>query len=170
MPSAKLPLKSLYLIGAVSPFIKDRDYELEDICILSNLDTFPDQLKYICIKDDNKHLTIKHYMSYVLIDEVNTYYKFMNAFFDDYSLDKAVIPEKLDKEFMCYLNKSEADKKVDELTKLEDQYFNSLIAEGQVKAEKLKIISFDLPEMLGKFNMSKVLTDATGVKKTGEKA
>lgn len=159
MPSADLPLNSLFLVGAVNPFIKDRDYELDDVCILSNLETFPDQLKYLSVVDDDEHITIKHYMSYVLIDKPETYWKFMNAFFDDYSLDKGIIPEKLNKEYMCYLSRGDAQKMADKLQEKQNSYYDGLIEAAKVKVENLKIIAFDLPELLGKYNMSDALMD-----------
>ena len=159
MPSADLPLNSLFLVGAVNPFIKDRDYELDDIYILSNLKTYPDQLKYISEIKDDQHITIKHCMSYVLIDKPETYWRFMNAFFDDYSLDKGIIPEKLDNEFMCYLSRDDAQQMAEELQKKQNSYYDGLIEAGKSKVENLKIIAFDLPELLGKYNMSDALMD-----------
>lgn len=159
MPSANLPLNSLFLVGGVNPFIKDRDYELNDVYILSNLETYPDQLKYVTVIEDDQHITIKHFMSYVLIDKPETYWKFMNAFFDDYSLDKGIIPEKLNKEFMCYLSRDDAQQMAEKLQKKQNSYYDGLIEAGKSKVENLKIIAFDLPELLGKYNMSNALMD-----------
>lgn len=159
MPSVDLPLNSLFLVGGVNPFIKNRDYALDDIYILSNLETYPDQLKYVSMIEDDQHISIKHYMSYVLIDKPKTYWDFMNTFFDDYSLDKGVIPEKLDKEFMCYLSRDEAQKMADKLQEKQNSYYDGLIEAAKTKVENLKIIAFDLPELLGKYNMSDALMD-----------
>ena len=47
----------------------------------------------------------------------------------------------------------------DKLQEKQNSYYDGLIEAAKVKVENLKIIAFDLPELLGKYNMSDALMD-----------
>lgn len=162
-----IPDKAIYMIGAVDVNANPKVAKLEETLLLGE---HPDQLKYTYAPvDADKHkpgdaykLILKQDLGYVLIDSNRNWYQFIYSFLNDpKNIKQGKLPRKLSKWFMVYLTKDEAQKRADELTNLQQSYFNALVNSDKLKAPMKKIFVVDLQAGLLDYAARHILPEIT---------
>lgn len=157
------PESAIYVLGAVSPFITDKDVKLEDICILVN---HPDQLKFVFEKTPTKEhpdaMTLHQMLAYAKLTSTKYFYQFIYDYLSDQkALDAGKIPKALTKEFWAFDHLKDAEKMRDQLIKNQDQYYDSLLQNAKPHANTQKIIVVDLTAKMMDFLRRVALPEIT---------
>lgn len=157
------PESSIYVEGAVSSFMEPKKARLEDICILAK---DPDQLKYIYkshpTKEHPEAMEVKQLMSYVKIDSEPIFWKFMQTFLNDSdALDQGKIPDALTKVFDAYEHHTDAEKKKQQLIKLQNKYYDSLVQNAKPQTNKQQIVVVDLVKVMMDYIQRIILPSVT---------
>lgn len=157
------PESAIYVLGAVSPFIADKDVKLEDICILVK---HPDQFKFIFEKTPTKEhpdaMTLHQMLAYAKLTSTKYFYQFIYDYLsDETALDAGKMPKALTKEFWAFDHRKDAEKMRDQLIKNQDQYYDSLIQNAKSHANTQKIIVVDLTTQMIDFLRRVALPEVT---------